>query len=357
MATATATMTSRQRVRATLQRQQPDRVPVWCGATPEFWQKAKQQLGVDDEGLRLRLGDDFRRLGVMVSRAPDAAPLPPGATGRTNFGVPRRGLGYGQAVANPLANATLREVHAYPWPDLNAPIRLVADSSVHSGRYAVLGGTYSLFWHDLIDLLGMENMYLKMYDEPLLVDTILQHVVDYHVAVNRKVFEAAGHLIDIYFLANDFGSQHGPLLSEDMFRRFIVPHLRRLAILGHDFGLKVMLHSCGSIYPLIPAIIECGIDVLHPVQPCGQMDLAQLKAEFGDRIVLNGAIDAQHTLIEGSPEIVRRKTREVLGIMKPGGGYIGGASHDTIMGETPVANVLAMFDTLRAEGEYAVPFV
>lgn len=79
------------------------------------------------------------------------------------------------------------------------------------------------------------------------------------------------------------------------------------------------------------------------------MDLSKLKVDFGDHIVFNGAIDAQHTLIEGSPETVRAKTREVLSIMKPGGGYVGGASHDTIMGETPVQNVLAMFDTLRAE--------
>lgn len=212
-------------------------------ATPEFWQKAMKQLGVDDEGLRLRLGDDFRRIHAAVGPGPGETPPQPG---HTPFGVPRAGVGYGQAVSHPLANATLREVHEYPWPSLSPTIRLGGHASVRSGRYAILGGTYSLFWHDLTDLLGLENACMKMYDEPLLVDTILQHVVDYHVAVNRAIFDAAAEHIDIFFIANDFGCQHGPFLSEPMFRRFMVPHLRRLAILGHDYGLKVMLHSCGS---------------------------------------------------------------------------------------------------------------
>jgi uroporphyrinogen decarboxylase len=77
------------------------------------------------------------------------------------------------------------------------------------------------------------------------------------------------------------------------------------------------------------------------------MDLSQLKADFGDKILFNGAIDSHHVLIEGTPETVRTQTRDVLEIMAPGGGYVAGASHDTILEETPVENVLAMFDTIR----------
>ena len=80
------------------------------------------------------------------------------------------------------------------------------------------------------------------------------------------------------------------------------------------------------------------------------MDLAELKANFGDKILFNGAIDSHHVLIEGTSETVRTKTREVLDIMAPGGGYVAGASHDTILEETPVENVLAMFDTIRQYG-------
>jgi len=142
-------------------------------------------------------------------------------------------------------------------------------------------------------------------------------------------------------------------LSEGLFRRFIVPHLKRLIDLGHAYGLKTMLHCCGGVAELIPAMIETGLDALHAVQPsCRGMDLATLKAQYGKRIVFNGAIDSHHVLISGTPESVREKTRETLDIMKPGGGYIAGASHDCILEETPVENVLAMFDAAREYGVY-----
>jgi uroporphyrinogen decarboxylase len=346
-------MNSRDRVLAAFAHEEPDRVPAWCGASPEFWAKAKRGLGLDDEGLRVRLGDDFRR--VFARDAGPVTEREPGVTFVTPFGVRRTGLGYGQPIEHPLAHAGIDEVRAYPWPD---PARmdvshLRREAEVYRGEYAILGGDWSPFWHDLVDLLGMENMYLKMYDEPDLVDAVLGHVVDYYAAVSRSIFDAAGEAIDVFFIGNDFGSQRGPLLSEAMFRRFLLPHLKRLGDLGHDYGLRVMLHCCGGFAELIPAMIEIGLDGLHALQPCCPgMDPRRLKAEFGDAILLNGAIDSHHVLIEGNPALVREKTRQTLEIMKPGGGYVAGASHDTILEETPLENVLAMFDAIREFGAY-----
>jgi uroporphyrinogen-III decarboxylase len=165
--------------------------------------------------------------------------------------------------------------------------------------------------------------------------------------------DAAADVIDVFFIGNDFGSQTGPLLGPDLFDRFILPHLKRLIDLGHDYGLKVQLHCCGGFRPLIPAMIEAGLDALHAVQPsCTGMDLKTLKAEFGHKIVFNGAIDSHHVLIKATPETVRQRTREVLDIMKPAGGYVAGASHDTILEETPLDNVLAMFDAIKEFGKY-----
>jgi uroporphyrinogen-III decarboxylase len=199
----------------------------------------------------------------------------------------------------------------------------------------------------------MEAMYLKMYDEPELIDALLAHIVDYYAAVSQRIFDAAGDAIDIFFIGNDFGSQRGPLLSADMFRRFILPHLTRLVDLGHAYGLKVMLHCCGAFAELIPSLIEIGMDGLHALQPCCEsMAPARLKREFGDRILLNGAIDSHHVLMECTPEDVRVRTRETLRIMMPGGGYVAGASHDWILPETPLENVLAMFDAIHEFGMY-----
>jgi uroporphyrinogen-III decarboxylase len=346
-------MTPRRRVLTAFAHQEPDRVPAWCGASTEFWASAKRTLGLDDEGLRLRIGDDFRR--VFAGDAGPAFPLSPGAVSRTVFGIERHGLGYGQPMSHPLAEATLDEIHGFAWPDPAwidvSHIR--AEAEAYGGRYAILGGDWSPFWHDLIDLVGMENMYYRMYDDPPWIDAVLRHLVDYYAAVSRRIFDAAADAIDIFFIGNDFGSQNGPLLREAMFRRFLLPHLARLVDLGHQYRLKVMLHCCGGFYELIPAMIEIGLDGLHAVQPsCVGMDLPRLKAEFGDKVLFDGAIDSHHVLIRGTPESVRRQTREVLQIMKPGGGYVAGASHDWILEETPLENVLAMFDAIQEFGAY-----
>ncbi len=347
------TMTSRQRVLTVFEHEQPDRVPAWCGSSPEFWEKAKKQLALDDEGLRVRFGDDFRR--VFARSTEPEARLPQGISCRTPFGIDRHGYGYGQPVASPLAQASLEQVFEYPWPNpekMNVS-KIREEAERYEGKYAILGGDWSPFWHDVIDLVGMENLYLKMYDEPEVVKAIFEHVVDYYTAVSRNIFEAAGDVIDIFFIGNDFGSQTGPLLGEELFREFIIPHLARLILLGHSYGLKVMLHCCGGVRELLPAMIEIGLDGIHAIQPCcSGMDLAGLKKDFGDRIVFNGAIDSHHVLIDGKPNFVREETRKVLEIMKPGGGYIAGASHDYILEETPVENVVAMFDSIREFGEY-----
>ncbi len=346
-------MNSRDRVLAAFAHEEPDRVPVWCGASDEFWVKATSELGLDDEGLRLRLGDDFRR--VYAIHGGLDMPISEGATYRTVFGIERAGLGYGQPLSHPLADATLAEVHDYPWPDPDwIDVSGIAEYAARwNGEYAVLGGDWSPFWHDLIDLLGMETMYLKMYDEPEFVDAVLGHIVDFYAAVSGRIFDAASDALDIFFIGNDFGSQRGPLLSEEMFCRFLLPHLARLVDMGHAYRLKVMLHCCGGMAELIPAMIAVGLDGLHALQPCcAGMEPRRLKQEFGDKILLNGAIDSHHVLIEGTPKSVRETTRETLEIMMPGGGYVAGASHDTILEETPVENVLAMFDAVREFGAY-----
>jgi len=350
------TMNSRERVLTAFAHEEPDRVPTWCGASDEFWEKAKGELALDDEGLRERFGDDFRRVFARYAGPP--VELPEGATSATPFGVPRNGLGYGQPMSHPLAGASLAEVHAYRWPDpaWQDVSHIREEAARYGGRYAILGGDWSPFWHDLIDLLGMETMYLTMYDRPEVIDALVQHVVDYYCEVSRRIFDAAGDVIDVFFIGNDFGSQRSPLVSVDMFRRFLLPPMRRLVDLGHAYGLKVMLHCCGAFTELIPSLIEIGLDGLHALQPCCEaMQPQKLKEQFGGHILLNGAIDSHHVLIEGTPEQVREATRATLEILMPGGGYIAGASHDCILPETPVENVLAMFDTIRDAGHYRRP--
>lgn len=347
-------MNSRERVLTTFEHRQPDRVPIWCGASPEFWEKAGKRLQLEDEDLRIRFGDDFRRVFAGYA-GPDFEPGHNGVTSTTVFGIERRGLGYGQPVTHPLAQAGLKQVHDYNWPDPQwMDVSDIRDQALAFGReYAILGGDWSPFWHDAIDLLGMEELCLRMYSQPRLIDAIMKHLVDYYFEVSRRIFDAAADAIDIFFIGNDFGSTTGPLLGPELFSRFVLPHLKRLIDLGHAYNLKVQLHCCGGFAELIPLLIDAALDALHAIQPCCRgMDLPALKKDFGDRIVFNGAIDSQHVLIEGNPQTVTQKTRQVLDIMKPGGGFIAGASHDAILEETPLENVLAMFDTIKKYGTY-----
>jgi uroporphyrinogen decarboxylase len=172
--------------------------------------------------------------------------------------------------------------------------------------------------------------------------------------VSQRIFDAAGDLMDISFIGNDFGSMNGPIMGEATFRRFFLPHLKRLVDLGHDHGLKVMMHCCGGFAPLIPAMIEIGLDGLQALQPSARgMAPVELKATFGDRILMNGCIDTQFVLIQGTPELVRTRTREVLEVMMPGGGYVASPSHDYVLPETPIENILALYDTVRDCGRYS----
>ena len=342
-------MTNRERVLAAFQHQEPDKVPRWCGSSVEFWDKAKHELHLDDEGLRIRFGDDFRRIFAPYVERDE---LLGGISNRTVFRIERIGIGYGQPTPHPLATASLNELHEYSWPDPSRVdvSKLRADAETWGGQYAVLGGDWSPFWHDAIDLMGMEALYLKMYDEPEFIDALMDHIVSYYAESSRRIFDEAADVIDISFIGNDFGSQTGPLLGPELFQRFMLPHLQRLINLGHDYNLLVQLHCCGGFEPLLPAMIEAGLDAVHAIQPCCHgMELRSLKRQYGDKILFNGGIDSQHVLIAGdSPDYVRQQTLEVLSIMAPGGGYVLGASHDCILEETPVENVLAMFDAVEA---------
>ena len=353
-------MTSKERVMTAFNFKEPDHVPAWMGASPEFRELAREHLGLpNDESLSIYLGDDFRRVFARYKGPEEFNPTAnlkyPNATYRTPFGVERHGYGYGMPLNRPLVYATtLAEVHDYAWPDPEwMDVSFIREEALgYNGQYAILGGDWSPFWHDALDLITFENISYKMYDNPEFVDALLEHIVDYYAAVSTRIFEAAADVIDIFFIGNDFGSQTGPLIGEKLFQRFFVPHLKRLADLGHSFGLKVLMHCCGGYAPLIPAMIEAGLDGLQALQPtCRGMDPADLKTEFGDQIVLMGAIDTQ-LLIEGRPGQARAETRRILDIMNPGGGYIASPSHDYLLPETPLENVIAVYETIREYGAY-----
>ncbi len=358
-------MNSRERVLCAFAHQEPDRVPCWLGASPEWKEIASRRLGLaNEEALLAYLGDDFRRVFARYQGPDDAHPTRrlscAEATYRTPFGVERHGYGYGMPLTTPLEHVTaVEEVEKYRWPDPEwMDVSHIRDEALsYGGRYAILGGDWSPFWHDAIDLLGFEGLIFKMHDNAAIADAVLARCAEYYLRVSRRIFEAAGKAIDVFFIGNDFGAQNGPMLSPGLFGRFILPHLKRFVDLGHSYGKLVLLHCDGSIRPLLPDLISIGLDGIQSVQPyCAGMEPGSLKRDFGDRLTFVGCIDTQ-ALIEGTAEQARELTRRTVRIMMPGGGFVASPSHDYLLPETPVDNVLVMYETIRQCGSYDERYV
>lgn len=333
---------SKERFLATFERRRGPAVCRWLGASREFIAKACVELNLDEDQFRLRIGDDFRWI--------DLDAIGQGGRRVDPFGIERQGSGYGQPTSHPLRNdPTIKSLQEYPWPDPEQEdtswIREKADPI--ADHFAIVGGSWSPFWHDAVDLMGLETLACLMYDDPVFVETLLHRIVDYYVALNTRIFEEAGDLIDLLFIRNDFGTQMGPLISADHFDRFISPCVARLTDTAHRYGIKVMLHSSGGIRPLLPSIVSTGVDALHALQPdCPGMQGSAIKKEVGGRIILSGGIDARGLLLHGSPQEVRRNVLSTLSSLAVGGGYLAAPSVDAITEDIPVRNVLAMFDAI-----------
>lgn len=147
----------------------------------------------------------------------------------------------------------------------------------------------------------------------------------------------------------DFGTQRGPFISTKSYRDLYLPFHKQVNTLIHErTEWKTFIHSCGSVYDLVPDFIEAGFDILNPVQcSAAKMDAGTLKTEFGrDLVFWGGGVDTQQTLPFGTPEEVYRQVRERIDIFAPGGGFVFNTVHN-IQGNTPTENIVAMFRAIR----------
>jgi uroporphyrinogen decarboxylase len=172
---------------------------------------------------------------------------------------------------------------------------------------------------------------------------------------NMKLYaQAVGDNIDVVWLGEDFGTQQGLMISPKMFKGLVAPHYKRLFDWVHDnTSWKVFFHCCGGIYPIIEALIHCGVDILNPVQTeAAGMDPVRLKAEFGDRLVFwGGGIETQGVLPVGSREEIQAQVRERIKILGPGGGFVFAPTHNIQQDVSP-DNVLAVYEAVREFGQY-----
>ncbi len=399
-------MNGRERVMQTLRFEEPDRVPIDCGgmrstgihavALAELRDKLgleqrpvavydpQQMLGFPDEDIRKRFHIDVigleapgRNAGVgrwtpwsprkgleflmpkdvQPQHEPDGCWVLRASSGRVQYRMPQGGL-YFDLPDGMMGESELPSLADFRPADTYTDEQLGELSSRAEFLYentdcAILG---SFFGGNLFDLNlgGLVTWVTLVALEPERAREYVEKACDAMIARAALAHEAVGGKVFALVIGNDMGTQRSELYSPETFRAVNAPAYRRFCDWVHAHtDLKVFLHSCGSIYRYIETLIECGIDILNPVQTsAANMDPQRLEDEFGGRIVFwGGGCDTQHVLPTGSPEDVTQHVAERMRIFKPGGGFVFNQVHNIQPG-CPARNVIAMLDAAYEHGRY-----
>lgn len=236
---------------------------------------------------------------------------------------------------------TIAEIDAYPWPDVEyCDFTEIYEQIDQFSDKMVFTGLWSGFFYITSTFFGMENYFIKMYEAPELVEAVSERIVDFYVSANDMFFRGLDNRADVMFIGNDFGTQLDLFVSPELFRKFVLPYLKRLINVGKKHGKKIMLHSCGSIARIIPDLIDAGIDALHPIQAqafgMSAVDLAQYK----NHIAFVGGIDAQSFIVNAAPMEIEAEVQRVRDILGPN--LVISPSHEQVLPNVPPANILAM---------------
>jgi uroporphyrinogen decarboxylase len=194
----------------------------------------------------------------------------------------------------------------------------------------------------------MDNFLMDIYTEPRQVEVLLDALMEQHIATLEKVCRAVGDIVDILRFGDDLGMDSGPFMSPEIYRRLFKPRHKQLCdFVKKNSRMKTFLHSCGSIYAILPDMIEAGYDIINPVQTnCIDMDPVRLKKEFGSDITFwGGGCDTRTILNNAAPQQVKDHVKERLEIFAPGGGFVFNTVHN-ILPEVPPENIVAMFEAV-----------
>ena len=382
------TMTSRERVRAALAHEIPDRVPIDLGGFQtgihrKAYEALLGHLGIDDDVTIL---DPVQQLAKPCEAVLErfhadvryvCAHGPDGFEGgieqnqrngrlwhdlRDEFGVvwsmPDDGGLFGDISHHPLADASIRDLDDYPFPDGADPTRFTGvrdealrmrDETPYALSTGIGGVVYEYCWY----LRGLEQWFGDMLEDPGFCEALLDRMLEYWTAYHTGLLGEVGDVVDVVMIGDDLAGQAGPLFSPTFYRQYVKP--RQKALVQHIRSLtsaKIWYHTCGSCVDLIPDLIDNGIDILNPVQTtAANMDPVELKRRFGDSLVFwGGGCDSQHVLPFGTPDEVREDVRRNVEALKPGGGYVFNNIHN-VQSEVPPENVVAMFDAAYEFGE------
>lgn len=211
---------------------------------------------------------------------------------------------------------------------------------------AILG----LFGGNLLEvgqfLYRNDHFFMLLAGNPKRAHEFLDRLVEIHLSNLERFLRAVGPHIDVVVFGDDLGMQNGPQVSPAMYREFFKPRHARMWRRAKELAdVKVMLHCCGGIRPLLADLIDAGLDAVNPVQiTCAGMDAGELKREFGARLTFwGGGCDTRFTLSQSTPEEIRQHVRRQISILGPGGGFVFQQVHN-ILADMPPENIMAMFE-------------
>jgi len=382
--------TPRERVLAAIEHREPDRIPISFAGTastgvlecppdgknytrlcehldlqdyeePDIGY-AFNYVGNVDERILQKFGSDLRRIDVNPPEThvePDGTKTVYGI--RCGLRVKRMGL-YEDIFAFPLRNTTrIKDIEKYPfWPtvdDFNELIegkREEAKNLREHTSYALVADSYVAFPFLMYSLLtGYEKWFMDMKLNPKFYFALCDKLLEIGFNVVDKYIGAVGNYVDIVATYDDMGTQDGLLCSPKDYVEFIKPYEKQMIEHIKKYtNAKIYRHSCGSVYDIIPDLIEIGVEILNPVQPMAKnMEPWRLKKEFGKDLTFCGGIDIQELLPGGTTEEVKVGTKKTIETYAPGGGYILGPSHN-IEPDTPPENIVAMYEAAQEYGTY-----
>ena len=338
-------MTSAQRVMAVLERREPDRVPHFEWLIARNVREAICPGCTGHNDFAVRMGHD----AILVG--PDFAKTQVGpTTWRTEWGwvLDYGGQEHGVEVESPIE--TMDDLAKYAPPDPDAPGRYATIQQAvaqYKGKLAIgvhLNDVFSI----PRSLMGMENLLMAIAADRELVRALVDLSVDVNLAMARHVAECGA---DFVWTGDDYAGNTGPFMSPASFRELFWPGLRHVAAGFIELGLPFIKHCDGNIWPIADMMVDAGIACLDPIDPTGGMDLAEVKAKFGQRVAVKGNVDCAGVLVSGTREEVIQATLDTLRKGMPGGGYICSSSNSIHASVNP-ENYRVMMETIREHGRY-----
>ena len=345
-------MTAKERVLAAINHKETDRVPITFDADAAVYDSLYRYLAVNSkEKLFDRLNVDTWMIlpgNFIYTADEDEKEEKTSIWGYRVKVTAHSGGEYDALTFSPLAGKdTIADIDAHNWPspDLLDFSHFTTEALNHHPRATIGVFTWGAFFISCY-VRGMEDLMVDIGSRKKYTDHLFKTINEISHESLRTMLRHHGEDIDIVFMCDDYCSQLGPLFSPGDFKTFVFPYLKQLVDLTHQHNKKFLLHVCGAVRPLLPMIIEAGVDVLEPVQiRAAGMEPAALKKDFGKDICFYGGVDLQQLLPKGSREDVADEVKRLIDILGKDGGYILGPGHTYIQADAPLENILTMYET------------